>query len=176
MRKALLHAIALMTALSFCATAPAVLAAEREPPTQLRPGDIPPKSLGITRTRDEIETTQFAGRVMVVTFWASWCGPCRSELTMLEKLQILAKDKLKVVAVNIEEREVFRNVARALAELTVTITNDPGKRYAAAYGVKGIPHMVIIGKDGRIVAVHRGYSDSALDGLLAEINAELAKG
>ncbi|MEO8103478.1 MAG: hypothetical protein ABI790_13205 [Betaproteobacteria bacterium] len=45
---------------------------------------------------------------------------------------------------------------------------------AAAYGVKGIPHMVIIGKDGKVISVHRGYSEEALDGLLAEINAALS--
>ena len=113
---------------------------------------------------------------MVVTFWASWCAPCRSELAMLEKLQTIAKERLKVVAVNIEPRDVFRRVVRALPDFKVTLTNDPEKRRADTYGVGGIPHMVIIGKDGKVVAVHRGYSDSGLDGLLAEINAELAKG
>ncbi len=139
-------------------------------------GDTPPPALGITRGGDEIETTQFAGRVMVVTFWASWCGPCRKELVMLEGLQQAAKERVKVVAVNIEERDVFKAVSRALHSMTVTITNDPRKRSADAYGVHGIPHMVIIGKDGKILSVHRGYSEEALDGLVAEINAALVAG
>ncbi len=147
-------------------------------PAVKRPGkgDTPPAALGRTRGGDEIETAQFAGRVMVVTFWASWCAPCRAELTMLERLQQVAKDRVKVVAVNIEERDVFKAVSRALSSMSVTITNDPSKRNAAAYGVNGIPHMVIIGKDGKIIAVHRGYAEDALDGLVAEINAALAAG
>ena len=140
---------------------------------KLLPGDVPPVALGMTRAGEEIETTQFAGRVMVVTFWASWCGPCRTELTMLERLQQVAKERVKVVAVNIEERETFRAVSRALNSFGVTLTNDPRMRYADAYGVNGIPHMVIIGKDGKVISVHRGYSEAALDGLLAEINAAL---
>ena len=87
-----------------------------------------------------------------------------------------AKDRLKIVAINIEEREVFREVSNVLKDFTITITNDPKKYAAQNYGVKGIPHMVIIGKDGKVVTAHAGYSEAALDGLLAEINAELAKG
>ena len=142
------------------------------------PGDVPPPALGATRAGDAIDTTQFAGKVLVVTFWASWCGPCKAELPVLEGLQIAAKGSVQVVAVNIEPRETFRAVSRALSSLnlTLTLTNDPNKWYSTAYGVNGIPHMVIIGKDGKILHVHRGYSEKALDGFVAEINAALAKG
>ncbi len=176
MQRNLLRGIAITLVLIFCGHVSPAFAAEKDTSAKLKPGDVPPKSLGFTRSSDEIETTQFAGRVMVVTFWASWCAPCRNELVMLEKLQAVAKDRLKVVAVNIESRDVFRRVVRALPDFKVTLTNDPEKRRADLYGVDGIPHMLIIGKDGKIVAVHRGYSDSALDGLLVEINRELAKG
>jgi thiol-disulfide isomerase/thioredoxin len=45
---------------------------------------------------------------------------------------------------------------------------------ADKYGVKGIPHRVIVGKDGRVVAVYTGYSESSLDGIVADINRALA--
>ena len=139
------------------------------------PGDTPPAALGKTREGDEIVTTQFAGKVLVVTFWASWCPPCRAELGVLERVQQLAgKERLHVVAVNIEDRDKFRAVSRALSALSLTLTNDPSKRASQAFGVNGIPHMVIVGKDGRVINVHRGYAESALNGLVAEINAALA--
>jgi thiol-disulfide isomerase/thioredoxin len=138
-------------------------------------GDTPPPLLGLTLEGKEVETTQFAGKVMVVTFWASWCGPCRKELPLLEGIQRVAgKDKIQVVAVNIEDRDQFRKVARALSTLTVTITHDYLKRSSDAYGVKGIPHMVLIGRDGKVITVHRGYSEEGVDEIIAEINRALA--
>ena len=165
-------------ALSLCIFASTITPAADKPSAEKRPGpgDIAPPALGLTRAGDAIETTQYAGKVLVVTFWASWCGPCRAELPILENLQRAAKGSVQVVAVNIEERDTFRVVARALSKLTLTLTNDQYKRDAHAYGVNGIPHMVIIGKDGKILHVHRGYDEASLDGFVAEINAALAKG
>ena len=95
---------------------------------------------------------------------------------MLEGLKKAARGSVEVVAVNIESREQFRTIARHLSSLTVTLTHDNGKHQHDAYGVNGIPHMVIIGRDGKILNVHRGYSEASLDGFVAEINAALAKG
>ncbi len=157
--------------------ASAVATAERQPSHKgPGPGDVPPAALGVTRTGEAVETTQFAGKVLVVTFWASWCGPCKAELPVLEGLQNAAKGSVQVVAVNIEAVNTFRAVSQALSSLNLILTNDPKKWNSVAYGVNGIPHMVIIGKDGKILHVHRGYSEAALDGFVAEINAALAKG
>ncbi len=157
-------------ALVFCVMAGHAFAADK-----LVPGDKPPASLGQTRDGESIETTQYAGKVLVVTFWASWCGPCKKELPVLEGIQrIGGKDRIQVVAVNIEDSDQFRKVAKALASLTLTLTHDYRKKSSEAYGVHGIPHMVIIGRDGKIVNVHRGYSEDALDSIVAEINTALA--
>ena len=166
----------IMLALSLV-LASGVAAAEKHPSDKgPGPGDVPPTALGVTRAGDAVETSQFAGKVLVVTFWASWCGPCKAELPVLEGLQNAAKGNVQVVAVNIEPANTFRVVSQALSSLKLTLTNDPKKWNSVAYGVKGIPHMVIIGKDGKILHVHRGYSEAALDGFVAEINAALAKG
>ncbi len=139
------------------------------------PGDNPPLSLGQTRDGQSIETSQYVGKVLVVTFWASWCGPCKKELPILEAIQNVAgTDKIQVVAVNIEEREQFIKIARALSSLKLTLTHDTRKRSADAYGVNGIPHLVLIGRDGKVINVRRGYSEEAMDSIIAEINTALA--
>jgi thiol-disulfide isomerase/thioredoxin len=142
---------------------------------KIAPGDTPPLSLGQTREGQSIETSQYAGKVLVVTFWASWCGPCKKELPILEAIQNVAgTDKIQVVAVNIEEREQFIKIARALSSLKLTLTHDSRRRSADAYGVNGIPHLVLIGRDGKVINVRRGYSEEAMDSIIAEINTALA--
>ncbi len=141
---------------------------------KLKPGDTPPALLGYTRDGSKIETTQFAGKVLVVTFWASWCGPCKAELPILEGLQNAAKGNVQVVAINIESRDRFRALVKALSSLNLKLTNDSSQACADAFGVNGIPHMVLIGRDGKIVNVHRGYSEDALESLLVEINKTIA--
>ena len=95
---------------------------------------------------------------------------------MLESLPNAVKGNVQVVAGDIEPRETFRAVSRALSSLNLTLTNDPNKWYSTAYGINGNPHMVIIGKDGKILHVHREYNEKQRDGFVAEINAALAKG
>ena len=142
---------------------------------RVQPGDVPPAYLGTNLAGDDIETSQFAGKVLVITFWASWCGPCRKELPLLEGIQRVAgKEKVQVVAINIEDREVYRALARRLApSFTLRIAHDTFKKPSEAYGVNGIPHLVLIGRDGKVIAVHRGYSEDGVDAIIAEINKAL---
>lgn len=161
-------ALSLLLSATSIAREPAKLA-------KLAPGDTPPQLLGTTIDGDEIDAGKFAGKVLVVTFWASWCGPCKKELPILEGIQRAGKDSVKVVAVNVEDRVQFRKVAKALSTLTLQITHDDRKQSSDAYGVNGIPHLVLIGRDGKVISVHRGYSEESVDSIIAEINAALAK-
>jgi thiol-disulfide isomerase/thioredoxin len=140
-------------------------------------GDTPPAMvLGLTRRGEEVSVEKYPGTVRVVTFWASWCGPCRKEIVMLDKLGELAKDKLKVLAINIEDRQTFKEVTRQFFQSHVVMANDQSKRAHNAYGVNGIPHLVIIGRDGKVAKVKRGYSEEALPGQLKELDEEIRKG
>ncbi len=142
---------------------------------RLKAGDRLPEHLGVDRDGDAVDGTKLAGKVVVVTFWASWCAPCRQELPRLDAIQRLAgKDRLQVVAINIEDRKRFLQVSRAVSSLAVTFSHDFGKEASEAFGVHGIPHCVIVGRDGRIIAVHVGYGESSLDSILEEVNGALA--
>ena len=126
--------------------------------------------LGTTVSGQPAKASDYAGKVVVISFWASWCGPCRKELPVLEGLQQAGKGGIQVVAVNIESRQVFQKAARVLGDLHLTLANDRDDQSQHAYGVKAIPQMVIIGKDGRILDIHKGYGEDSLNGIVAEIN------
>ncbi|HEX7914370.1 TlpA disulfide reductase family protein [Rudaea sp.] len=130
--------------------------------------------LGVTQTGNSVRVSDHPGKVVVVSFWASWCAPCRKELAILEGLQVEGKGSLQVIAVNIEDRELFKKAAQLLGEMHVLLVNDRNERSQKAYGVKAIPHMVIVGKDGRILGAHKGYGEDALAGIVDEINRALA--
>ena len=137
-------------------------------------GDIPPPYVGRQLGGPEIRLDTEPGKAYVVSFWASWCGPCMKELPILANIQQIAGDKVRVVAVNTEERDVYRKLQGQLKELGLTPAFDPDHKAQDAYGVKGIPHMVIVGRNGRITSVRIGYSDSSLQALAAELNQALA--
>lgn len=145
----------------------------------LKPGDAPPDRLGTTQRGQDVTVASLRGKVVVISFWATWCGYCMEEIPDLAKLQTVATQRglpLQVVAVNYREnRETFvrtsRVLRRSLPELLVTWDRDGviGK----PYGVSGIPVMVMLHRDGSIAHIHVGYGQDMLDSLLGEINALL---
>jgi len=162
----------LLWALALVASGSALAAdAEKARPAK---GDVPPPYVGRQLNGTEIKLDAVPGKAYVVSFWASWCGPCMQELPILVNIQQLAGDKLQVVAVNIEEREVYRRLQRQIKELGLTPAYDPDHKAQDAYGVKGIPHMIIVGRDGRISSVRVGYAKSSLEELAAQLNEALA--
>ena len=134
-------------------------------------GDLAPDDFGKTLSGEVPKLADYAGKVVVLSFWASWCGYCLKELPILENLQRAGKGKLQVIAVNQQKRDEFRDIERQLrTALTIKLTYDPDETGAEAYGVNGIPHLVIIGRDGKIIKVQRGYGESALPGIVDAIN------
>ncbi|WP_332879531.1 TlpA disulfide reductase family protein [Massilia sp. S19_KUP03_FR1] len=135
-------------------------------------GDVPPKYVGKLIDGTAAKVSDYAGKAVVLSFWATWCTYCLKELPVLNAIQNSgAKDRIEVIALNIEERDVFRGATRALSKvINIRMAYDPDHIAQSAYGVKGIPHMVIIGKDGKIIRVYRGYAESSLGQIVADIN------
>lgn len=102
----------------------------------------------------------YAGKVVILNFWATWCPPCRLEMPSMEKLYQDFKDEgLAIVAVNfMESPEVVAEFVREEG-LTYPILMDRQGRIAESYGVRRLPETVIIGRNGNLLGKTTGYKD-----------------
>jgi thiol-disulfide isomerase/thioredoxin len=145
-----------------------------------KPGDLPPQALGTDSQGTALTLPALRGKVVVLSFWATWCGYCMKEMPVLASMQNVADAKhlpLQVVLINYEEdHDVFRRTSRLLRRETpgVLTTWDRHGEIGKPYGADGgIPVMVMLRRDGTVAHLHVGYGEDMLDSLLAEINALL---
>lgn len=98
---------------------------------------------------------------VVVTFWASWCGPCRMEMPGLirfYKKNHSDSSDFEILAVSIDEDTKEAADFAAKQKLNFPVLLDPRRKVANAYEVEGIPTMFVIDKDGRITHGYVGYN------------------
>ncbi len=151
------------------ASAPSAFAALKE-------GDAAPDFKVNTYSGDEVSPSAYLGKVVVLSFWASWCAPCLKEMPILEGIQKAAgKDRIQVMAINIEDRQTFRKVARKMQKesLQMLVVWDTHEHAQRAFEVKAIPKMVIIDKAGKILRIHQGYSETGLGKVVDDLNQAL---
>ncbi len=146
-----------------------------QPHTKLKVGDEPPDRFGKTQDGERVRLANYRGKIVIVSFWASWCGPCRKELPLLAAIQKLAtRDKIVVVSVVwLQDYRDFRSIAKILKDghMDLSLVLDENGFIGNAYDVNAIPHMIIIGRDGKIAAIHVGYGEEEVQRLVDEINS-----
>lgn len=135
-------------------------------------GDAPPDLLGEDQHDEEVRISDHRGKVVVVTFWASWCGYCLKEMPVLEGLQsAVGRDRMEVVAINLKEGpRTYRSILRQLKDVGLTMTHDRDGDIADAFGVEAVPRLFMIDKSGRLAYVHSGYSEASLSKIVAKAN------
>ena len=140
-------------------------------------GQGAPDWLGKTPQGEDVRISDRRGKVVVVSFWASWCGFCRSQLPVLEALQQAAgRERLEVVVVNYQEpSRTYRELVRKFRGLTVTLTHDSDGAISQAYRVTAVPRIVMIDKAGRVGWTHSGHSEAAIPKIAAAVNRLLAE-
>jgi cytochrome c biogenesis protein CcmG/thiol:disulfide interchange protein DsbE len=98
------------------------------------------------------------GRVVLVDFWASWCGPCRESFPWMGELQRRLGDKgLTVLAVNLDKRRDLAEEFLAKYAAPFTVAFDAEGRTAELYGVRAMPTSLLLGRDGVVLATHAGF-------------------
>lgn len=124
----------------------------------------------------EVALQSFRGKVVLLNFWATWCGPCREELPELDRVQEkFRKRGFTVVAVTVDnELENIRGFLKKY-DLKLQALWDRRKKVVDAYAVEKMPSSYLIDRSGVIRFIHRGYSPEELKRIEAEIDEMLGK-
>jgi peroxiredoxin len=117
-----------------------------------------------------VSLADFRGqKKVVVTFWASWCGPCRMEMPSLiqfYKRNHSEASDFEILALSIDENPKDAATFASAMKLNFPVLLDSSKSVANAYGVEGIPTMFVIDKAGKVIYGHAGF-DATMEFRLA---------
>lgn len=119
-----------------------------------------------------LKFSDFQGEVVLLNFWASWCGPCRQEMPVLDRIHQRYKSLgFSVVGVNVDEDR--GPAMRMLSESHVSfpVGFDPRGIVSTVYSVDSMPSTVIVDRKGIVRHVHRGYQPGFEDQYVEQIKS-----
>ncbi|MEF3245614.1 MAG: TlpA family protein disulfide reductase [Caldisericaceae bacterium] len=122
-----------------------------------------------------VKLSDLKGKVVLIDFWATWCGPCRMTIPHVEAIYEKYKGKgVEVLGVNLDQGNIEK-VQQFIKDygMKYLIIADPNSKVGSLYGVNSIPRFFIVDKNGRIAKVIVGYQDNLGDVISKEIDALL---
>ena len=134
----------------------------------------PPNFDAIDLAGKQIRLSDYAGQVLYLDFWASWCAPCKISFPWMNEMHAKFGSKgLKILAVNLDKKKL--NLEKFLIEFPAEfqIAWDPDGVFAKAYEVKAMPTSVIIGRRNLSFTRHSGFSADVRAQLEADIKSAL---
>jgi thiol-disulfide isomerase/thioredoxin len=110
------------------------------------------------RDGSEVRLSSLQGQVVMINFWATWCGPCRKEMPLLEQLQAkYGPLGFTLLGVNVEPDSAAATAWLKGVPVSFPILFDTRNAVAASFDVQGMPSSVFVDRAGRVRHVHRGY-------------------
>lgn len=109
---------------------------------------------------ENVRLEELRGQVVMVNFWASWCGPCRTEMPLMDAIyKKYQKLGFTILAVNVDEDS--EDADRFLEQVPVSfpVLYDPESYVSGLYDVKAMPTTLMVDRDGNLRAVHLGYKE-----------------
>jgi len=106
-----------------------------------------------------VTSGDFSGRVVVVDFWATWCGPCRLQAEILSALRAsYGSDAVSFLAINVGEAEDLVRSYVADEPFSYPVLMDPTQEVSSRYGIYALPTVMVVRPDSRIGYTRTGIS------------------
>ena len=125
-------------------------------------------------TGENLRLSEYRGDVVMINFWATWCGPCRQEMPLLDELYSrYQRVGFSLLGVNIDDDA--GKAMNMIAELGVSfpVLFDTRKEVSKLYAVDAMPVTILVDRDGKVRHVHLGYKPGYEQDYLNEIRSLL---
>src|SRR6202050_428964 len=135
--------------------------------------NAPRRQFSLTaRGGQNVSLAQYQGQVVMINFWASWCGPCRQEMPLLESIyKKYNKLGFTLLGVNVEPDSKAADDWLKATPVSFPILYDKDSKVSKLYEVAGMPSTVIIDRSGKLRVLHRGYKPGDENEYLDSIRA-----
>src|SRR6201998_3437510 len=134
------------------------------------PGGPAPQFTLAARSGANVSLAQYKGQVVMLNFGASWCGPCRQEMPLLESIyKQYHRMGFTLIGVNVEPDSNAANQWLKETPVSFPILYDKESNVSQMYDVAGMPSTVIIDRAGKVRVLHRGYKPGDENGYLDSV-------
>jgi len=125
-------------------------------------------------TGENLRLSEYRGDVVMINFWATWCGPCRQEMPLLDELYTrYQRVGFNLLGVNIDDDS--RRAMKMIEELGVNfpVLFDARKEVSKLYDVEAMPVTVLVDREGTVRHVHHGYKPGYEEKYLDQVRSLL---
>jgi cytochrome c biogenesis protein CcmG, thiol:disulfide interchange protein DsbE len=123
-----------------------------------------------------VKLSDYKGKTVYLDFWASWCGPCKQSFPWMNDMHAkYASQGFAVVGINVDAKQSDATSFLEQTPAKFDVAFDARGSSPRSYGIKGMPSSVLIGPDGKVLAIHAGFKDEERGPLEEKIKSALKK-
>lgn len=156
------------------ALAAALLAAAPAHAAEFPVGAVAPDFVLKSTSGENYRLSEYRGEVVILSFWAAWCGDCRAQLEALAQMQVRYQDTgIELLTVSLDQsRREAAEVTEAIG-VTSPVLHDAGGEVGRLYAVERMPTMLLIDREGVVREVFEGFARGSEEQYLERVQALL---